>query len=199
MVGKQVANEDRRILRTRKNLKKAMLELLKEEEFKEISITKIAEVAHCNRVTFYSHYENSTQLLADIFHDYLDELAQYYKESFKGKKTFSLADSTQSIPIFEFVFNNQFVFSLMLMGEVIPGSQNIFCETISAISRNDLELKDGVWFDIEAVNYYETYAFLGLFIYWIQEGFKSSPEEMAKRLSYLYTTTLGEIIVKNKE
>ncbi|MBS4175248.1 TetR/AcrR family transcriptional regulator [Bacillus sp. FJAT-49736] len=176
-----------------------MLELLKEKEFKEISITQIAKVARCNRVTFYSHYEDSTQLLADIFQDYLDELAQYYRESFKGKKMFSLSDPSHLIPIFEFVFKNQFVFSLMLMGEVIPGSQNIFCETISNISRSDLMLKEEIWFDVEAINSYETYALLGFFIYWIKEGFKSSPQEMAKRLAYLYSTTLGDVIVKNKE
>ncbi|RIX52071.1 TetR/AcrR family transcriptional regulator [Paenibacillus nanensis] len=192
-----MANEDRRILRTRNNLKRAMLELLKETDFKDISITKIASLARCNRVTFYSHYESSAQLLADIFHDYLEELAHYYKESFKEKTTLSLADSSRSIPIFEFVFNNQFVFSLMLMGEVIPGSQNIFCETISHISRTNLALKDEIWFDIEAVNFFETYALLGLFIYWIKEGFKSPPEEMARRMAYLYSTTLGEIIVKD--
>nr|WP_066399635.1 TetR-like C-terminal domain-containing protein [Cytobacillus eiseniae] len=178
-----------------------MLDLLKESNFQEVSITKIAKAARCNRVTFYSHYENSTQLLADIFHDYLDELARYYRDSFKRKKTFLLSEPSRSVPIFEFVFNNQFVFSLMLMGEVIPGSQNIFCETISAISRNELLLKNDVevWFDIEAINSYETYALLGIFIYWIKEGFKSSPEEMAKRLSFLHSITLDEVIVKNHE
>lgn len=194
-----MANEDRRFIRTRNNLKKAMLELLKEKDFKEISITEIAKAANCNRVTFYSHYSSTTQLLADIFQDYLDELVQYYRESFKGKKTFSLSEPSRNIPVFEFVYKNQFVFSLMLMGEVIPGSQNIFCETISTISRNDLMLKEEVWFDVEAINSYQTYALLGFFIYWIKEDFKSTPEEMAKRLSFLYQTTLGEVIVKDRE
>ncbi|WP_107943525.1 TetR/AcrR family transcriptional regulator [Metasolibacillus fluoroglycofenilyticus] len=191
--------EDRRIVRTRKKLKDAMLFLLKEKDFKDISITEIAKVAGCNRVTFYSHYEDSMQLLADIFKDYLDELAQYYRDSYKGKKSFTLADPTPTIPIFEFVYNNQFIFSLMLMGEVIPGSQNIFCETIGSISRKDLSLPEKVWFDIEAINSYETYAFLGLFIYWIKQGFKSTPKEMAERLAFLHTMSLGEVKVVSGE
>ncbi|MEC1178399.1 TetR/AcrR family transcriptional regulator [Metasolibacillus meyeri] len=190
-----MATEDRRIVRTRTRLKGAMLSLLKEKNFKDISITEIAKVAGCNRVTFYSHYEDSTKLLADIFQDYLDELAQYYRDSYKGKKSFTLADATPNIPIFEFVYNNQFIFSLMLMGEVIPGSQNIFCETMGNISRKDLSLQDEVWFDIDAVNAYATYAFLGLFIYWIKQGFESSPKEMAERLAFLHTTSLGEVRV----
>ncbi|MGX6444027.1 TetR/AcrR family transcriptional regulator [Neobacillus sp. K501] len=194
-----MANEDRRFIRTRGNLKKAMLELLKKKDFAEISITEIAKVANCNRVTFYSHYKSHSELLADIFQDYLHELVQYYRESFKGKKSFSLADPSRNIPIFEFVYQNQFVFSLMLMGEVIPGSQNIFCDSISTISRNDLKLKEDVLFDIEAFNSYYTYAFLGLMIYWIKENFKSSPEEMANRISALHQTTLGEVMVKGTE
>lgn len=192
-----MATEDQRVLRTRSNLKKAMLELLKEYPFREISITKIAELAGCNRVTFYAHYDTSAQLLTDIFRDYLDELAQQYKNSFKGIHTFSLADPARVVPLFKFVRQHQFVFSLMLMGELIPGSQNIFCETIQSISRNDLELKDGIWFDTEAVNYYETYALLGLMIYWIKEGAQTSPEEMAVQIAHLYSTTLGDIVVRN--
>ncbi|WP_230199469.1 TetR/AcrR family transcriptional regulator [Bacillus ndiopicus] len=190
-----MVTEDRRIVRTRTKLKGAMLTLLKEKQFKDISITEIAKVAGCNRVTFYSHYEDSTQLLANIFKDYLEELAQYYRESYKGKESFSLSDPTPNIPIFEFVYKNQFVFSLMLMGEVIPGSQNTFCETMGGISRKDLSLKEEVWVDIEAINSYETYAFLGLFIYWIKQGFQSTPKEMAERLAFLHTTSLGEVKV----
>lgn len=191
-----MVKEDRRVVRTRTNLKSAMLQLLSEKDYKEISITEISKVAKCNRVTFYSHYKDSSHLLEDIFQDYLQQLAQYFRDSFKGKVSFLLSDPTRNIPIFEFVQKNQFVFSLMLIGEVIPGSQNHFCETITAISRSDLQLKEEVWFDIEAINYYETYALLGLFIFWIRENFKTSPEEMAKRLSFLHATSLGEAIVK---
>lgn len=126
--------EDRRIVRTRKKLKDAMLFLLKEKDFKDISITEIAKVAGCNRVTFYSHYEDSMQLLADIFKDYLDELAQYYRDSYKGKKSFTLADPTPTIPIFEFVYNNQFIFSLMLMGKLFQALKTSFAKQLEALA-----------------------------------------------------------------
>lgn len=194
-----VPKEDRRIIRTRNNLKGAMLKLLEEKDFKDISITEIAKLANCNRVTFYSHYESSAQLLEDIFREYLEKLTQCFTESFKGKKSFSLADPTRTISIFTFVYENPFVFTLMLKGEIIPGSQNIFCEAIAKISREDLMLKEEVWVDLEAINYYETYALLGLFIYWIKTNFESSPEEMAKRIAFLYSTILGEVMVKEEE
>jgi len=194
-----VVKADRRIVRTRNNLKRAMLELVKKKEFKDISITEIAEVAKCNRVTFYSHYDTSSQLLEDVFRDYLDQLTTNFKQSFAGKKTFSLSDPSRTISLFTFIHDNPFIFSLMLMGEVIPGSQNIFCETIANISREELDLKEEIWFDTEALNLYETYALLGLFIYWIKTDFQSTPEEMAERLAYIYSRTLGEIKVKEKE
>ena len=63
--------EDKRILKTKRSLKKAMTEMLDREDFEHISITELCGRAEVSRITFYSHYSDKYALLDDIFNDLL--------------------------------------------------------------------------------------------------------------------------------
>jgi AcrR family transcriptional regulator len=188
-------NEDRRTKRTQKKLKHALLELLKEKELNELSITEVAQYAECNRVTFYSHYRDLHALLAAIFDDYLDDLITSFRKGYQNFERFSSDDEHYHRPLFEFIYQNQFVFSLILKGEVLPGSQNQFCESLVQVSSTELTLGEATEVEIPALNYFLTYGSLGFFMYWIQQDFKDSPEVMAKKLSYLHSKMFKEAIV----
>ncbi|MBS4201181.1 TetR/AcrR family transcriptional regulator C-terminal domain-containing protein [Bacillus sp. FJAT-49732] len=191
-------NEDRRSVRTQKKLKHALLELLKEKELNELSVTEVAQYAQCNRVTFYSHYKDLHTLLAAIFDDYLNELITYFRKSYQNLERFSSENEQRHLPLFEFMYQNQFVFSLIIKGEVVPGSQNQFCESLVQVSSTELRLGETTEIEIPALNYFLTYGSLGFFIYWIQQDFKDSPEVMAKKLSYLQNKMFKEAIVLKK-
>ncbi|MDE5546438.1 MAG: TetR/AcrR family transcriptional regulator [Anaeroplasmataceae bacterium] len=62
--------EDLRIVKTKKALKNALLDLLKIETFEKINVSKICEYAKVNRVTFYSHYQDKY----DLFQSYIEEI-----------------------------------------------------------------------------------------------------------------------------
>lgn len=61
--------EDKRIVKTKRNLKAAMTEMLGKEDFEHISITELCRKAEISRITFYSHYSDKYALLDDIFND----------------------------------------------------------------------------------------------------------------------------------
>lgn len=63
--------EDKRILKTKRSLKKTMTEMLDREDFEHISITELCRRAEVSRITFYSHYSDKYALLDDIFNDLL--------------------------------------------------------------------------------------------------------------------------------
>ena len=48
---------DLRIIKTKKAIKTAFLNLLKENKYHNITISAISETALINRKTFYAHYE----------------------------------------------------------------------------------------------------------------------------------------------
>jgi AcrR family transcriptional regulator len=63
-------SEDLRVLRTRKLIQKALLELAAEKGFANVTVRDITERAMVNRSTFYRHYLDKYDLLSQ----YLEEL-----------------------------------------------------------------------------------------------------------------------------
>ena len=65
---------DLRILRTRRLVMQAMIELLEEKDLQSITITDIAERAMINRATFYAHFADKYDLFAYILRDFFQEI-----------------------------------------------------------------------------------------------------------------------------
>ena len=63
--------EDRRIIKTKKNLKATLIGMMSEIAFEQISITELCKRAEISRSTFYSHYSDKYALVDDIFNDML--------------------------------------------------------------------------------------------------------------------------------
>jgi len=61
-----MAREDIRNIRTRKLLRVALTELLKEKTFDKISVNEIAIKADVSRITFYKHYRDKYDILRDM-------------------------------------------------------------------------------------------------------------------------------------
>lgn len=190
--------EDRRILRTQKKLKTALVDLLKEKSLTELTITEVTKQANCNRVTFYSHYKDLNELLAAVVEEHLDGLVSYFRKSFQGMERFSSTDVQRHLPIFEYIHQHQFIFRLIITGEVLSGSQNQFCESLAQVAATELRLEEESDIEIPSLNYFMTYGSLGFFLYWIKEDFKESPEAMAGKLALLHGKMYdGAVVVED--
>lgn len=66
---------DRRIGKTKKAIKSALLSLMENKEASAISITELSELANINRKTFYLHYQS----IEDVFAEIEDELISSLK------------------------------------------------------------------------------------------------------------------------
>lgn len=186
-------SKDRRIIRTQSSLKEALIQLLMEEaDFKKLSIKTVAAKANVNRVTFYSHYKDLDGLLNAIFDDYLDSLLKHFRDSYQSLGKFSSTDERLHLSIFEFIYANQFVFTLIIKGELIPGSQNRFCENLLKLTHREIKLNDELPIEVPALSYFSTYGSLGFFIYWMENNFDQKPTIMAKKLTYLHSKLFEE-------
>lgn len=64
--------EDKRIIKTKRSLKAAVIEMLSKQSFEKISITELCRKADVSRITFYSHYSDKYALVDDVFNDMVE-------------------------------------------------------------------------------------------------------------------------------
>jgi AcrR family transcriptional regulator len=73
--------EDRRVAMTKRMLKDALIEMLKEKDIYHISIRELCEKADVNRTTFYKYYSSQFDLLADMEKDLIDFISKLIERS----------------------------------------------------------------------------------------------------------------------
>ncbi|MCB2307366.1 hypothetical protein LGL08_09690 [Clostridium estertheticum] len=74
--------EDVRIIKNKRNIEAALINLLKEKDFIHITIKDICEASLTSRSTFYSHYLDKYDLLEKIVTHYTDLIKQKAKIRF---------------------------------------------------------------------------------------------------------------------
>ena len=68
--------EDRRVRRTKARLRQALTTLLAQKDIKDITVKEITELADVNRGTFYGHYRDIFDMLAQVENDLFQELGE---------------------------------------------------------------------------------------------------------------------------
>jgi len=71
---------DRRLLRTKRQIRDALLELSGEKQIEKITIKELAERADIDRKTFYLHYDSISGVLEEIHNELLEKLTGIISE-----------------------------------------------------------------------------------------------------------------------
>ena len=71
---KPIAKEDARVVRTKRDLRNALEELLQEKNFDELSVKDITDKALISKNTFYNNFQDKEELLQYLFTKYRKEI-----------------------------------------------------------------------------------------------------------------------------
>lgn len=90
---------DRRVIRTRKLLREAFLELMNEQQFQQITVQDITDRAMINRATFYAHFDDKYALfdysIKTLFQEHLEsKMLDTRRLTFENLRALSLATLT---------------------------------------------------------------------------------------------------------
>ena len=184
---------DRRVRKTRKQLRECLITLLKEKKVQEISVRELTELADLNRGTFYLHYKDVFDLLEKTEGELLADFNALMMKH-------SLAELKQNPgaifnDIYRLVCENA-DFIEILMGE--NGDMN-FVNRLKELIR-DKCLKE--WMEVFRSGNPDTFeAFLsfivsgcvGLVHYWLDSGQAEPPEEMAAMSERFITQGIGAL------
>ena len=72
--------EDRRIVKTKANLKQTLCNMLARMPFDRIRVTDLCKEANTSRITFYTYYDDKYELLDAVFEDMFQEMKSAFLE-----------------------------------------------------------------------------------------------------------------------
>lgn len=178
-MGKNVL--DRRVKRTRKQLRECLATLLKEKKLQDITVKELTDVADINRGTFYLHYKDIYSLLESIEDEMFEEFVKIIN-SHDNQKNMHMKFSLLLDDLFEYIGQNTDLVRILLGPN---GDSNFFSKlkdtvriTVCSLWLARLDVKNKERF--EAYYSYSLAGFIGLITYWIDCDFKQTPKEMSE-------------------
>lgn len=182
---------DRRVRKTRKQLRDCLVELLKKKKVQDITVRELTEMADLNRGTFYLHYKDVFDLLEKTENELLEDFNQLvsrHNASDLKQHPFTIFNE-----IYSLVYCNAGLVEILL-GE--NGDLN-FLNRLKQIIREKC-LSD--WIDVfrtgnpavfEAFLSFIVIGCLGLVQYWLKNGLKETPEQLARLTEQIITQGIG--------
>lgn len=172
---------DKRILKSKHAIEQAFIDLLKEEDYSKITITKITEHAGVNRGTFYKHYTYKEDILKEVRQSVLDQFTNILETTYIHLSILELRHQPLDTALFAFVYENRDFFHLALHSIGFLDFQNQFCDSIKQLlleqyfSRVDLPEKTK-----NVLCGYISYGFLGILVEWDKTDYQASVEDVTE-------------------
>lgn len=182
---------DRRVRKTRKQLRECLISLLKEKKVQDITVRELTDMADLNRGTFYLHYKDVFDLLEKTEGDLLTE----FNHLVMKHDAVDLKQKPAAIfhEIYSLVYDNADLIEILL-GE--NGDLNFVNRLKQLIREKCL----GDWMEVfrsgnpaafDAFFSFIVSGCVGLVQYWLQTGLKETPRQMARLTEQIITQGIG--------
>lgn len=171
--------EDRRVMMTKRMLKEAMTELLRENDIYHISIRELCERADVNRTTFYKYYGSQFDLLTEMESDIISLI--------NNTITKNNVDIDATIKVLCEYLNDNLEFARLLINNNIdPGfAGKLFSLSVirDSVAENYRDKYDGS--EMEYVYNYITYGAFRIICMWLSRDEREAPEKLAAMIRKL--------------
>lgn len=198
---------DRRISRTRRQLRDALFALILEKGFDAVTIEEITNRADLGRTTFYLHYRDKEDLLmesiSELADDLVEQMARLPPETWKFDNNATHPAPSPAIVLpFRHVANHAQLYRIILRGEgsytISRRLREIIVQTCAAmlgvLFPNDqlAALKPQV--PMEVFLHYVAGSWLGLITWWLEHDMPYNEVEMALMFQKLIRLGAAEVL-----
>ena len=169
---------DLRIVKTKQNIHKSLLYILKNKPLSQIKITELCKEAAINRGTFYFHYDDIGAVFTELFQEVMLDLQQSYEEPYKQGFLHEVKRlDPQTIAIFHHVKKYEDFYRIVLSEDVPMQYYYMLYDELSTIMgrRNMQEMNE--YFCAYSAN-----AIIGIIIEWYRNDFGKTAAEMNEQL-----------------
>ncbi len=176
---------DRRVRKTRKQLRQALSTLMRQKPLNAITVREIADMVDINRGTFYLHYKDVYDMLEQTENEMLEEFLTLLEDV--TEETLNNSPRPFLDRIFGYLAENADL-ALALMG---PYGDHAFINKLKSLLRERCFTAWAQRFRREEAQYFDyQYEFMvcgcaGVFQHWIDTGMQETPEKMAEMVERL--------------
>ncbi|MGB7338880.1 MAG: TetR/AcrR family transcriptional regulator [Phototrophicaceae bacterium] len=188
---------DRRVRRTRRRLRDALIQLISEQGYENIIIQEITDTADLSRATFYLHYKDKDELLASSLEEMFDELMESVKDLMLRRKLEMTDGDAPSLPAFKHVEEYADLYKSLLGEKGVSSVINRILTYIARIGEQqyrmllDDEAEEDLPVPIEVAARHLAGAMFSMVSWWIEQDMPYTPEEMAQ---YFHRLTVPSIM-----
>lgn len=173
--------QDRRVTRTRANIRKSITRLLYEKPVNEITVREITEGADINRATFYLHYKD----VYDLIHQIENEMFEEFQQIVNAHSPDEFRD--RPLPVLENIFYFLQKNADMCTALLSPNGDINFVNKLKDVlwekCASDWTQLYGHNLDEEDIDPYISFIVsgsMGLLTFWLDHNMDRTPEEIAK-------------------
>nr|WP_289636288.1 TetR/AcrR family transcriptional regulator [uncultured Adlercreutzia sp.] len=195
--------EDRRITRSKRALRGALIALIEERGLDAITVNDLCERADLNRGTFYNHFHDKENLLTALENEVLAEVAllQARMQSVTLGDMLAFRVAGRPVPVLVDLFEylrgeSDFLRAVLGSGGDVrfgPRLREAVCENLVQNILHEKYRTNPTPFVCYYVAFYAS-AYLGIIARWVENGCPETPEEMARIAMRLLFITPGEPI-----
>ncbi|RAI87179.1 TetR family transcriptional regulator [Paenibacillus pabuli] len=178
---------DRRILKSQEAIKKAMIELMSQKHFDQITIQDISDTANVSRRTIYLHYMDKYDLLDKLIEEHVNELQVLCESESEAN------DADGGMSWFEYFESNYLFFSAMLTSKGAPFFRSRFLQFVIEDIKNGWDMNNGKNRGIseDILLQFFAPAYVGLVEWWFINKMPYPPHVMEEQVNKLLELNLS--------
>lgn len=188
---KNINKNDRRVKKTNRVLREALIKLLETKDIKEVTVKELTEAADVNRSTFYFYYEDIYDMVKQMQNEIYDVFFETVIKS--DNEVQSIADYVgYAKRFFDFCKENELQCKFVLSNDI----NNELTEKIKQAVRDNIPDSAKNYPLSSPMHYLTTFAISGItgtVIEWMENGMQADSEEMAQFISATYVFGAREI------
>ena len=170
---------DRRVLKSQEAIKNALIELMLEKNFDQITLQDISNRANVGRRTIYHHYMDKYDLLDKLMEEHINKL----RETSEWACEKEWVDATQIF--FEYFESNYLFFSTMLASKGAPSFRSKFLEFLIEEFKDKVDKGKNQGLSEDVIVNFAANAYVGVWESWLKDGLPKTPHVMADELGSL--------------
>ncbi len=190
---KYSGTKDRRIEKTQKSIRDALINLIEEKDVSQITIKELAEKANINRKTFYMHYSSIDDIFDNIENEIIDKFLfvlnkyDFFHAQFDGYAFFNSLNTviTEDFDFYQkLIHSNYYKFLLNKVKKILK-------DTIMEKVQKKLNI------DNEMLNLYAEFTASGvmyMYIEWFNTNSTLSLKQLAKAANDIAFNGINSII-----